>query len=322
MNAGTDEGEGGWRAHALELRRRRIVGALVDAVCEQGVAGTSVSSVCARAKVSRAGFHEVFDDREDCFVAALDECHRRARLAVIDAFEGAASWLDGKRAALAGLLVLFESEPGLARLCIVESLALGQRMLERRERHVMSLGKLIFDYWGELAPKAPYPQAGEDVAVSVLGVIQNHLLLGKPEPLMALLGPLMGLAMAPYFDVAVVAEEMKRSRTLARRELAGVRPPSVSTTVEREVRIPNLLLDPRARRARECLLHLAEQPGASNREIGQAAGIERDTQISTTLARLQALGLIDKQRAKPGGANSWQLTAHGAKVARLLRDVS
>jgi hypothetical protein len=82
--------------------------------------------------------------------------------------------------------------------------------------------------------------------------------------------------------------------------------------------VPASLRDPRAHRARKCLLYLAEHPGASNRRIATAIGITRHDQISTLLSRLARGGLVVNQGRRPGLANAWSLSIDGQRVARAL----
>jgi hypothetical protein len=72
--------------------------------------------------------------------------------------------------------------------------------------------------------------------------------------------------------------------------------------------------------ARGCLLYLASNPGASNREVANGVGIRHQEQVSKLLARLHACGLLAKRAATPGAANAWWLTPHGQLVAAALRD--
>lgn len=86
------------------------------------------------------------------------------------------------------------------------------------------------------------------------------------------------------------------------------------------VAVPGTLRDPRAHRARECLLHVVGNPGVSNHELARALGIGHPAQISRLLTRLAALGLLEKQRTLPGGPNAWWLTDYGRRVSRALAD--
>jgi hypothetical protein len=202
---------------------------------------------------------------------------------------------------------------------VVESLAAGRWALQRRERHAASLMRLIVENWGMLAPPEPHPGANVGVMASVLGTVQNHLAQRGEQPLIGLLGPLMGLATAPYLDATAVAEEVARAGALAwRLQRRRVAPRAARAAGE----LPAILANSRARRARECLLCVAARPGISNREVAHALGLASHTQTSMLLGRLHAAELLLKQPGLPGRPNAWALSGKGDRMARLLRPES
>ncbi|HST56186.1 MAG TPA: helix-turn-helix domain-containing protein, partial [Solirubrobacteraceae bacterium] len=69
-------------------------------------------------------------------------------------------------------------------------------------------------------------------------------------------------------------------------------------------------------RTLRALYVIVEHPGASNREVGDGAGIADQGQASKLLARLETLGLIENtgEGHTKGATNAWQLTARGAEV--------
>ncbi|HEV3318901.1 MAG TPA: TetR/AcrR family transcriptional regulator [Solirubrobacteraceae bacterium] len=301
------------------LRRARIIEALVSVVHERGYAGASVSAVTARAKVSRRTFYEAFDGLEDCFLAFLGEADVRVSALISRAFEGEESWVDGVRVALAALLELLDTEPALAQVLLVEAAAAGPWARERREQHILALTAMIEGYWGAPVEAHSSRLVTAGVMASLLGVLHTQLVTARQEPLIALLGPLMGLVLVPYLDRREVMQEIRRAEALARELLEGYgsgqdRPAPVG------VEIPDLLLHPRARRARACVLHLAEHPEASNRQVARAIGIDCHTQISKLLTRLAGLGLVSRGPSEPGRPNAWSLTRDGSRVARALTD--
>jgi AcrR family transcriptional regulator len=305
------------REPALKTQHGRILDAMVQVVHERGYARTSVSSVSARAKLSRRTFYEVFDSLEDCFLAFMDQATQHASGLISQTFEGKDSWLDGVRAALASLLAFFDSEPILAHVMLVEASEAGARARERRARHLATLTSLIEDRWG--APKDGHPHSlvPAGVMASLLGILHAHLVTQPEEPLIALLGPLMGVVTAPYLDQPGVRREAQRGDVLARELLVGSSEHQRQSPRE-SVEVPELLCNPRAHRARACLLYVAEHPQASNRQIARSIGIARDAHISTLLARLHGLGLIVKHSSRRGGPNAWSPSAHGQQVARSL----
>jgi AcrR family transcriptional regulator len=307
-----------------ESQRRRVLDAMTSLAGEQGYAAASVALVIKRARVSRRTFYELFDSIEDCFACVLDEGLQRTGSLIAEAFKREGSWEDGVRAALTDLLVFFDSEPLLARVWLIEAVAAGSWAFERRERNVAVLRALIVDHWippDRLAPASPPPDSLPVVGVmaAVLGIIHTHLITRQPEPLIVLLGPLMGLVTAPYLDARASAREVARGKEITHTLLlAPYPPPRWPLGGEGMVEIPDALRDPRAHRARRCLLHLAVYPGCSNREIADGVGISSHTQISTLLRRLCEMGLLSKRQGRSGQANAWALSEAGAQVASAV----
>jgi hypothetical protein len=140
-----------------------------------------------------------------------------------------------------------------------------------------------------------------------------------------LLNSLMGMIVLPYLGQAAARRELgqRGTRTLSsrREKPAGV---------VGSVRLGGLAGDPLeglpmriTYRTLRVLGAMVEHPGASNRTIGEAAGIYDQGQISKMLARLEGLGLIENSSGhghKPTGEpNAWRLTARGVEVERALR---
>ncbi|HEY3828873.1 MAG TPA: hypothetical protein VGL57_06725 [Solirubrobacteraceae bacterium] len=307
------------REATLQVQRARIVDAMVCAADELGFVRVTIGGVCSRARVSRATFYEAFDGLQDCFTAVIDEGYECAHALISLAFEGEEHWLDGVRAALASLLALFDEEPKLARVWCVQAFAAGPWALARREYHIAALTETIGKHWVLSEGAQVNPLAVRGVVESILGIIQMRLLADSEEPLLGLLGSLMGLIGAVYNGGRAATVEMERGEAYARAMLARRQRPPGSEDIRESVEIPSALRDARAHRARACLSYLAENPGASNREVARAVGIARQEQISKLLARLNALGLLLKRAALPGGANAWSLTSHGMRVTRALR---
>jgi DNA-binding MarR family transcriptional regulator len=65
---------------------------------------------------------------------------------------------------------------------------------------------------------------------------------------------------------------------------------------------------------------IADRPGASNRAVGDGAGVGDPGQISKLLARLERLGLVVNTGGghQTGAPNAWSLTELGGDVARRL----
>lgn len=307
------------RSAMVEMQRARILGAVVDIVAERGVAGASVELAIARAQVSRRTFHKHFDGLQGCLIAVLDEALARAALLVARAFAIEGSWVEGMRSALAAMLALFDSEPELARVCLVEVAAADPLVREHRERILGAFRALVVEHLqGEVTHASPL--ASEGTFASVMGVVCARLVAREPRPLIELLGPLMGVLVGPFMQEAQVAQEIARGDALARELLAGSTPPGagVAHCAVARVEVPATLENPSAFRLRQCLLYVAAHPGASNREVADGVGVSHRGQAAMLLSRLAGLGLLVKRAGAPGHPHAWRSTAAGEVVALAL----
>jgi len=300
--------------------------ATVEAVEEVGYARLTVAQVIGRAKVSRKTFYDVFLDREDCFLAAFNEAVARMDAIATEAYEGEDSWREGMRAGLVALLAFLNAEPGLARLCVVEALGAGPRVLERRAELLEQL-KAVVDR-GRVAgggraarvsaarrsraAREPAEITAEGVVGAVFAVLHTRLLTGGKRPLTDLVGPLMSMIVLPYLGARVASNELTkpaprlpragRAQALRRDPLEGL---DMRLTY-RTVRVLSVI---------------GENPGGSNREVAEGSGIADQGQISKLLARLERLQLIENTGGGQlkGSTNAWQLTERGAQVERATR---
>lgn len=304
-NAGGEEG----CVDVGALQRARVIAAMVEVVGELGVARCTVAHVVARSGVSRRTFYELFSDREDCFLAAFEVAVERAAARVVPAFEANGGWVDGVRAGLRALLEFLEDEPGLGRLAVVDTLGAGPVALVRRRRVVGVLIDVVDR--GRLEPRAAEGLTrltAEGVVGAVLAVLHARLSDPGPAAMVGLLGPLMGMIVLPYRGRALAEREMRRPVARRRRTPAPLADPLRGLDMRLTYRTVRVLAA------------VAGVPGASNREVAQAAGVSDQGQISKLLVRLEHLGLL----ANAGGGhargepNAWRLTPRGEEVQRTI----
>jgi AcrR family transcriptional regulator/DNA-binding MarR family transcriptional regulator len=303
------------RGQVTQIQRSRMLAAAVEAVEEVGYSRMTVAQVISRARVSRKTFYDVFADREDCFLAAFEQALNQARLIAQEAYERESSWRDGVRAALARLLLFMDEEPGLAKLCIVEALGAGERVLDRRAKVLDELAEVIDRGRGATsAMREPPEVTAEGVVGAIFAVLHTRVLEHGEERLTDLLGPLMSMIVLPYLGARAAGRELSKppmevpsgtgARPLARHKdpLEGL----------------NMRLTYRTVRV---LMVIAEHPGASNREIAEGSGIVDQGQISKLLNRLARLKLVENhgEGQEKGAANAWHLTPRGAQVERATR---
>jgi AcrR family transcriptional regulator len=79
-----------------------MLNAAVQVVAQGGFERMSVARITTGARVSRRTFYDLFEDREDCFLAAFDHALSRLAGVVVPAYEqGGSRWRERVRPAWA-----------------------------------------------------------------------------------------------------------------------------------------------------------------------------------------------------------------------------
>jgi len=293
-----------------------MLAAALATVEEVGYGRMTVAQVIGRARVSRKTFYDVFADREDCFLAALEQVIAHASQLVRRAYAREVAWRDGVRAGLAELLAFFDEEPALARIVLVEALGAGPRVLERRADLLDALATVVDrGRFATTAVREPPDVVAEGVVGAVLAVLHTRALEESgDERFSPLLGSLMNIVALPYLGARVAGNELARAAPERRddgdsRRRSHSHDPMAGLTMRLTYRTVQVLIV------------IAEHPGASNRQIAERSGVTDQGQISKLLARLARLELIENtgDGQEKGGANAWHLTARGARVERATR---
>jgi AcrR family transcriptional regulator len=315
------------REEVVQDQRERILRAVVQVLAERGFAGATIGLVVTRARVSTRTFYELFDGLEQCLIAIMDRTLEQVVALAAQELAAEECWQDGVRSALAAVLTFFDRDPELARVCIVETLAGGPVVLAHRERTTAAFRSPVVQRIEKEVPQVS-PLTAEGVMSSVLGIMHAHIVEQKPGPFIELIGPLMGLAMAPYLSARSVQQEIERGDELAQAIRKGdsrwSQPAQAANQDTEPATAPEPipfadLGDATARRLRECVIFLAEHPDSSNREVGMGIDLVHQSQVSKLLAYLFREGLATKRSEGKGKRNAWRLTARGEEMARALR---
>jgi AcrR family transcriptional regulator len=314
-------GAGGRVAHArfAEIQRARLLAAAVRAVEELGYPDTSVADITSRARVSRRTFYELFSDREECLAAALEDVLGLIVAELAGAGLDGLGWRERVRAGLWAILSFFDREPALARVCVVQALRGGPRVLERREGVLAQLAGVVDEgrFESERAARCT-PLTAEGVVGAAFSIVYSRLLKGERGPLTGLFGELMGMIVLPYLGPAAARRELERPAPVALASAASSAR-GVAESVADPLGGVSMRLTYRTARVLE---GIAEHPGSSNREAGECAGISDPGQVSKLLARLERLGLLANRTGGGrvmGEPNAWSLTAKGVVIARNIR---
>jgi AcrR family transcriptional regulator len=302
------------REHTARMQRARLLSAAVLTVDEVGWPDVTVAQIAGRARVSRRTFYDLFADREDCLLAMLDDAVARieGELATTNA-QG--SWRVRVREGLWTILAFFDREPVLARVCVVEALRGGPLVLERREEIFARLAHVLDQGRGE----SPRAQASGLTAEGLVGaaftIVHARLLrTDEGECLTGLAGELMSMIVLPYLGPAVARREQNRTGPAPASSRNGRPGPAEDRDPLRDV--PMRL----TYRTALVLDSVAQNPGASNRRIGEQADLYDQGQVSKLLARLERLGLLQNtgNGHTKGEPNAWHLTDLGERVTQQL----
>jgi AcrR family transcriptional regulator len=269
--------------------------------------------------VSRRTFYELFRNREECLAAVLDSTVERVRSRLAHPDLTGVSWRERVRGGLSVILSFLDGEPALARVCVVQSARGGQRMLERRAQIASELATVIDEGRMEGVRGADCPPlTAEGLVGAAVSIVYARLLRGEREPLIGLTSELMGLIVLPYLGPVAAGRERARPLPSA---------PAVPAAdgVGGKVELAGDLLQGipmrLTYRTMRVLEVLAEDPGLSNRRVGELAGIPDQGQMSKLLARLERLGLLRNTGAghSRGEPNAWRLTPQGVRVTQMIR---
>lgn len=295
-------------AEVVKMQQRRLTGALIEVVGDDGLPEATVGAVCQRAGVSRRTFYELFEDLDACLLAALESALVRLAEEVLPAYRPPGRWHERVRNALSVLLERFDADPALARMCVVETLRSGPAVQECRGHALWALAQAIDEGRGEAAATVP-PLTAQGVVGGVLAVLHAHLIERSGIRLSDLLGSLTAMIVHPYLGPASAEEELARPVTKVSKDAGqSSKDPFSGVSIRFTYRTAQVLAT------------IAGCPGASNRQVGHGAGIADEGQTSRLLGRLRDAGLIanDRSPGARGERNSWSLTKRGQAIHMAL----
>lgn len=186
---------------------------MIEVVSERGYPETRVVDVIGVAGVSRKTFYELFDSKEDCFLAAYDVLLGNLLGEATDAFESkpGTSWAERIKAALEALLQHLAEHPDEARFAIVEVLAAGPKALARRDAALRQFTGFLEAGRSEASVELP-----GIVSLSVAGgineLLYSEILHGAIARLPSRLPDLMFWVTLPYLGPEGAAAERERVR--------------------------------------------------------------------------------------------------------------
>lgn len=191
-------------------KHQRILQGMLEAVGTHGYERATVQDAISAAGIYRQAFYDSFQDKEDCYLQALEAGSAWVELAMREAAEGEMTWRGQLRGALTGLLGFLDRQPAVGRALLVEVHAAGPRAIGKRTE-AMERASMAMDKAREESDGAAPAISAEAVVAGILAVLHSRLSANQTDGFADLLPELIYLAVLPYFGADVAATEMRLS---------------------------------------------------------------------------------------------------------------
>jgi AcrR family transcriptional regulator len=173
-------GPGRSAAEAAANQRRRLLGAMVASVAEKGYAETGVADLSAIAGVSPRSFYQHFENKEACFLAALEGVLSLAVEHTLSAPQGD-EWRQEARNRIVAFASFVAEQPSAARMFLVEAYAAGPLPAQRVDEAIKSLERTVKQRLDEVGLPASMPSElvigaiGATMAGARIRLLRGHL---------------------------------------------------------------------------------------------------------------------------------------------------
>jgi AcrR family transcriptional regulator len=181
---------------------------MLESVGTKGYERTTVQDALENAGLYRQAFYDHFEDKEDCYLQALEAGSAWIELAMREAAALEKTWRGQLRAALTELLGFLDQQPEVGRALLVEVHAAGSSAVGRRTE-AMERAVAMMDLAREESDQGAPEISAEAVVAGILAVLHTRLAAHQTNGYARLLPELMYLAVLPYFGPDAAAAEMR-----------------------------------------------------------------------------------------------------------------
>src|ERR1700743_3215601 len=176
-------GRGTPRAEAEKNQRDGLLAAVVATVAEKGYEATTVADLVTLSGVSRSAFYKPFEDKQACFLAAV-EAMVAPTLERLGADESTPAGIERARGAFESLIKVIVDQPAAAKMCIVETYAAGPEGAALIDRMMDSVTALTAGLLQQVPEREGMPiELVRAIVGGIQKVIHKRLYRGKEEEL-------------------------------------------------------------------------------------------------------------------------------------------
>ncbi len=196
-------------------QRERLIAAMVRVTAEKGYVATSVADVLEASGVGRATFYELFEGKEQCFLAAHQVLVDDLLAHALRSSRRSQPWPERVREGLAAILDWLASDPGIARVTLLELATVGPAARGRFSDSMDRFTALFRDgiEEGKLPPDTP--NIASIAAATAFARIYEEVILGRAAELPQLLPLLTYEVLLPFLG----GDRARKEQSRAQREL-------------------------------------------------------------------------------------------------------
>jgi AcrR family transcriptional regulator len=191
-------------------RRARVLGSVVHLTLDSGYASLTDPQIAQFAGISTEAFHRQFADKEECFLAVLDEFVGEALTAVAPSLQDADSWPDAVYAAMGAFVDYLVAHQALLRIAFVDVFEVGPRIIGRITRAVEGFTDLLTEAGPE--PVRGPRLARQAVTGALWGMIASYVTHDRLARLPVLVDHLAFTVLAPYVGTRQAIETVTEAR--------------------------------------------------------------------------------------------------------------
>jgi AcrR family transcriptional regulator len=176
-------GRGTPREEAERNQRERLFAAMVATVAEKGYEATTVADLVELSGVSRSAFYKHFDDKQACFLAAV-EAMVEPTLRRLGADESTPAGIERARRAFETLIGTIVDQPAAAKMCIVEIYAAGPEGAALVDRTMDAATAMAAQLFEQVPERAGMPiEVVRALVGGIQKVLHKRLYRGQEEEL-------------------------------------------------------------------------------------------------------------------------------------------
>jgi AcrR family transcriptional regulator len=195
-------------------QRERLLAAVVRVIAANGYEATSVADILEEAGVGRESFYELFEDKQDCLLAARGILVDDLEATVNAAYEEPGPWPDRVRDGLAAMLEWFAADPAAARVVVVEIAAVGAPSRDLFQADFARFTKLVD---AGIAQDQAVPGLAQLSGLAVgaaLARVYEGIVRDQTRELPQLLPDLTYEVLVPFIGEAAARTEQRRAEEL------------------------------------------------------------------------------------------------------------